>query len=99
MVLPFNNFTGDDELEYFVYGMHSALVTDMGTISGLRVIGETSARAYKDRDMTATQIASELNVDGVIETSVLCLGDTVCIQYRLVKASGEEEQLYSADII
>ena len=72
VVLPFNNFTGDDELEYFVYGMHSALVTDMGKISGLRVIGETSARAYKDRDMTATQIASELNVDGVIETSVLC---------------------------
>ena len=98
VVLPFNNFTGDDELEYFVYGMHSALVTDMGKISGLRVIGETSARAYKDRDMTATQIASELNVDGVIETSVLCLGDTVCIQYRLIKASGEEEQLYSADI-
>ena len=98
VVLPFNNYTGDDKLEYFVSGMHSALVGDMGKISGLRVISETSARAYKDRDMTATQIASELNVDGVIETSVLCVGDTVCIQYRLVKASGEEEQLYSGDI-
>jgi adenylate cyclase len=98
VVLPFYNYTGDDQLDYFVSGMHSALVGDMGKISGLRVISETSARAYKDLDMTATQIASELNVDGVIETSVLCVGDTICIQYRLVKASGEEEQLYSADI-
>ena len=41
VVLPFDNFTGDEGLEYFVSGMHSSLIGDMGKISGLRVISKT----------------------------------------------------------
>ena len=38
VILPFDNFTGDDQLEYFVSGMHSSLIGDLGKIGGLRVI-------------------------------------------------------------
>ncbi|GAI54641.1 unnamed protein product, partial [marine sediment metagenome] len=37
VVLPFDNFTGDEELEYFVSGMHASLIGDMGKIGGLRI--------------------------------------------------------------
>ncbi len=97
VILPFDNFTGDDQLDYFVSGMHASLVNDMGQISGLRVISKTSAAAYRDADMTATEIARELKVDGVVEASVLCLGDSMCMQFRLIDAKGEEKQLWSAD--
>lgn len=97
VILPFDNFTGDDALDYFVSGMHASLVNDMGQISGLRIISKTSANAYKDANMTATEIARELNVDGVVEASVLCLGDSMCMQFRLINATGEEEQLWTAD--
>jgi len=75
VILPFDNFTGDDALEYFVSGMHASLVNDMGQISGLRVISKTSAASYRDADLTATEIARELKVDGVVEASVPCLSN------------------------
>jgi TolB-like protein/Tfp pilus assembly protein PilF len=97
VVLPFDNFTGDDQLENMVSGMHALLVGDMGRIGEVRVVGNTTASAYKDVGISATQIASELNVDAVLETSVMCLGDSVCMQFRLVRTAGEEEQLWIAD--
>jgi len=97
VILPFDNFTGDDQLDYFVEGMHASLINDMGKVSGLRVICKTSASAYKDLGLTASEIAKELNVDAVVEGSVMCLGDSICSQFRLVNTSGEEKQIWNAD--
>ena len=94
VVLPFENFTGDDQLDNMVAGMHSLLCGDMSRVSGLRVIGKTSSNLYKKAEMSAGDIASELNVDAVVEATVMCLGDTVCMQFRLVSTKGEEEQLW-----
>ena len=97
VVLPFDNFTGDDQLENMVSGMHALLVGDIGRIGEVRVLGKTTSNAYKDVDISATGIASELNVDAILEASVMCLGDSVCMQFRLVRTAGEEEQLWIAD--
>ena len=97
VILPFDNFTGDDQLDYFVEGMHASLINDMGKISGLRVICKTSASTYRDLDMTASEIAKELNVDAVVEGSIMCLGDSICSQFRLVNTAGEEKQIWNAD--
>lgn len=97
VVLPFENYTGDDQLEHMVSGMHSLLIGDMGRISGLRVTGKTSSKIYKDVDMSAKEIAKELNVDAVVEATVMCLGDSVCMQFRLVSTSGEEDQIWIGD--
>jgi len=94
VILPFDNFTGDEDLEYFVSGMHASLVGDMGKIGGLRVISRTSSITYKNMGMSIPEIASELGVDAVVETAVMCLGDSICIQFKLVGASAEEEQLW-----
>ena len=97
VVLPFDNFTGDDQLEYFVSGMHSSLIGDMGKVGGLRVISKTSSHTYKDVDLTIPEIATELAVDAVVETQVMCLGDTICLQVRVVTPFPEEKQLWAAD--
>jgi len=73
------------------------LCGDMGRISGLRVIGKTSSKIYKDTDMSAKDIARELNVDAVLEPTIMCLGDTVCMQFRLVSTTGEEDQIWVGD--
>ncbi len=97
VILPFDNFTGDDDLEYFVSGMHASLIGDMGQLGGLQVKSRTSSSAFKDMDMTLPEIALELGVDAALETAVMCLGDTICIQLRLVSTTGDEEQLWVAD--
>ena len=97
VVLPFDNFTGDEDLEYFVSGMHSSLIGDMGKISGLRVISKTSSNVYKGVNMSVPQIASELSVDAVVEAQVMCLGDSICLQVKVVSVYPEEKQLWVAD--
>ena len=97
VILPFENYTGDEKFDNMVASMHSLLIGDMGRISGLRVIGKTSSGTYKGIDKTAPEIASELEVDAVVEATVTCLGDSICMQFRLVNTVGKEEQLWVAD--
>jgi TolB-like protein len=97
VVLPFDNFTGDDQLEYFVSGMHASLIGDMGRVGGMRVISKTSSNSYKNMDKSIPQIADELGVDAVVESQVMCVGDTICLQIRVVTPYPEERELWSAD--
>jgi len=97
VILPFDNFTGDEQLENMVTGMHSLLIGDIGRIGGLRVLGNTTSNKYKDVRLSAPEIAAELNVDAVLEATVMCLGDSVCMQFRLVSTTGNEEQLWVSD--
>lgn len=97
VILPFENYTGDDQLDNMVSSMHSLLIGDVGRISGLRVIGKTSSKIYKDTDLSAKDIARELSVDAVMEPTIMCLGDSVCMQFRLVNALGKEELIWVGD--
>jgi TolB-like protein/Tfp pilus assembly protein PilF len=94
LVLPFENFTGDDQLDYVAAGMHSTLIGDMGRVSGLRIISKTTASIYKNMDMALPEMASALNADAVVEPSVMCYGDSVCIQIRVISSFPEEKQLW-----
>jgi TolB-like protein/tetratricopeptide (TPR) repeat protein len=95
VVLPFENLSEDPEQEFFVAGMHDALITELAQISALRVISRTSAMAYKDKRVPVPQIARELNVDGILEASVFRVGDSVRIQAQLIQAFPEEGHLWA----
>jgi TolB-like protein len=97
LVLPFDNYIGSDTLEYFVAGMHSALIGDIGKISSLQVKSKTTANAYRDVEKSIPEIADELGVNVIIEGSVLCLGDSVCLQIKVVSAYPEEQTLWVQD--
>ena len=97
LILPFDNYTGDDQLENMVSSMHALLIGDMGRLGGLRVLGETTSSLYKDASLSAPEIAAEHNVDALVEATVMCLGDSICLQIRLVSTSGDEEQLWVGD--
>lgn len=97
-ILPFDNFTGMDSLEYFAEGMQSSLIGDMQKISALRVPSKTSSNSFKDDSFSIPEIATELNVDAAIEGSITCMGeDSICVQIRLVRAFPEEQQLWVQD--
>lgn len=71
-VLPVQNLTGDPKLEYVNDGLTEELIAQLGELSprNLGVIARTSSMAYKNTNKTIGQIARELGVDYVLETSL-----------------------------
>jgi TolB-like protein/DNA-binding winged helix-turn-helix (wHTH) protein/Flp pilus assembly protein TadD len=89
-VLPLENLSGDASQNYFADGMTDELITDLAQIRALRVISRTSVMAYKGAGKPLPQIARELNVDAVVEGSVLRSGDQVRITAQLIEASTDK---------
>ena len=85
-ILPLRNLSGDTDQDYFVAGMHEALINSMSKIEALRVISRTSVMRYADSDQSIPEIAAELKVDSVIEGSVNPVGDRVRISIQLIDA-------------
>jgi TolB-like protein/Tfp pilus assembly protein PilF len=88
-VLPFTNLSSDASQEYFADAMTEELTSDLGNIAALQVISRTSAMHYKKTQKTVPEIARELNVDGVIEGSVVRSGDRVRITAQLIHAPSD----------
>ncbi len=89
-VLPFESLSSDASQDYFTDGMTDELISDLGQISALRVISRTSVMAYKHARKPLPQIARELNVDAVVEGTVLRSGDQVRITAQLIEASADK---------
>jgi TolB-like protein/DNA-binding winged helix-turn-helix (wHTH) protein/Flp pilus assembly protein TadD len=85
-VLPLANLSGDPDQDYFVDGMTDALRQHLEGISSLRVISRTSSIHYRGSDKPLPDIARELNVDAVVDGSVLRSGDRVRIDVELIHA-------------
>jgi serine/threonine-protein kinase len=86
-VLPLRNVSNDPEEEYFADGMTEVLIADLAQISSLHVISRTSVMQLKSAKNSVPEIARQLNVDGIIEGSVLRSGEQVRITADLVDAS------------
>jgi TolB-like protein len=90
-VLPLENLSGDTSQDYFADGMTDELITDLGQISALRVISRTSIMTYKHARKRLPEIARELNVDAVVEGTVLRSGEQVRINAQLIRVPIERE--------
>jgi TolB-like protein/DNA-binding winged helix-turn-helix (wHTH) protein/Tfp pilus assembly protein PilF len=100
-VLPLENLSNDSEQQYFVEGMTDEITTDLAKLPGVRVISRTSAMLYKNTHKTLPQIARELNVDAVVEGTVLRVGDRVRIRIQLIYAPADRHvwaQAYERDL-
>lgn len=78
-VLPLSNLSGDPSEEFFADGMTEELIGELSRIGSLRVISRTSVMQYKGGKKPLPQIGRELNVDAVMEGSVLRSGNRVRI--------------------
>jgi TolB-like protein/DNA-binding winged helix-turn-helix (wHTH) protein/Flp pilus assembly protein TadD len=90
-VLPLENLSNDTSQDYFADGMTDELITRLGQISAIRVISRTSAMTYKNARKPLAEIARELNVDAVVEGSVLHSGERVRIAAKLIEAPADKQ--------
>lgn len=97
-VLPFTNFTGDTEQEWLVQGQHETLINELSKISQvrpLRVISRSTVNAFKNYDKPVPEIAREIDVEYLVEASVLSFGDSITLQLRLVQAYPKEDVVWA----
>ena len=100
-VLPLENLSGDASQDYFSDGMTDELITELGQINELRVISRTSVMTYKGAHKPLRQIAQDLNVDSVVEGTVVRSGNRVRITAQLILAAADKHlwaQSYEGDL-
>ena len=86
-VLPFDNLGRDPEQDYFVDGMTDAIITNLAQVRALRVISRTSVTQYERTDKLLPRIAEDLNVDAIVEGTVMRSGDRVRVTAQLIHAA------------
>jgi TolB-like protein/tetratricopeptide (TPR) repeat protein/tRNA A-37 threonylcarbamoyl transferase component Bud32 len=94
-VLPLENLSGDPAQDYFSDGMTDALITELSQIRKLRVISRTSVMQYKRTQKPIANIARDLNVDAVVEGSVVRSNGRVRISAKLIQISSVEQNLWA----
>jgi TolB-like protein len=88
-VLPLDNLMGDAEQQYFVDGMHDALITELSKIGALRVVSRTSVLRLGDDHSSLEEIADALSVDALVEGSIMRSENAVRITAQLVGVKPE----------
>jgi TolB-like protein/DNA-binding winged helix-turn-helix (wHTH) protein/Tfp pilus assembly protein PilF len=85
-VLPLQNLSGDPGQEYFADGMTDELITELARVPSLRVVSQTSVMAGKGSRRPLPEIARQLDVDAVVEGSIVRSGDRIRITAQLIDA-------------
>jgi TolB-like protein/Tfp pilus assembly protein PilF len=88
-VLPFVNVGGDPDKEYFSDGITEQLINTLAKLEGLRVISQTSAFYFKEKNLDIKKIGERLEVENVLEGSVRIEGNRLRIAAQLVKVADD----------
>ncbi|HJU17375.1 MAG TPA: adenylate/guanylate cyclase domain-containing protein [Stellaceae bacterium] len=87
VVMPFNNFSGDSNQDYFADAVTDDLTTDLSRIPGVLVIASSTAFTYKGKAVDVRQVGRECNVRYVLEGSINKIGNLIHTNARLVEAA------------
>ena len=91
-VLPFDNLSGDESQEYYADGMTGQLISKLGGLRIFdRVISKRSVMQYKGESMPLAEIGSDLDVQAIVEGSVMLLEDRVQVTAYLLDAARDKQ--------
>jgi TolB-like protein/DNA-binding winged helix-turn-helix (wHTH) protein/Flp pilus assembly protein TadD len=88
-VLPFENLSRDEELNYLAAGLAEDTSASLAQIDlkNLRIMGRASALAFADSGETTAQIGRELGVDYVVTSSLRAEGPRIRVTSQLVRSA------------
>jgi TolB-like protein/tetratricopeptide (TPR) repeat protein len=84
-VLPFADMSVVKDQEYFSDGLAEQLINDLAKVSGLKVVGRSSAFQFKGKNEDLRDVGRKLGVANVLEGSVRRDGNHVRITAELIK--------------
>ena len=89
-VLPLKNLSSDPTQEYLADGMTEAIIGRLSGIRDLRVISRTSVMRFKNTQLSAPDIAKTLQVDALVEGSVIREGGRIRVYAQLIRGATDE---------
>jgi TolB-like protein/predicted ATPase len=87
VVLPFQNFSDDPELEYFAEGLVEEIITELSRVRCLFVIAGNSTFTYKGQTIDVKRLGREFGLRYVLEGSVRKGGNRLRITAQLIDAA------------
>ena len=84
-VLPFADMSLAKDQEYFSDGLAEQLINDLAKVSGLKVVGRSSAFRFKGKNEDLRSVGRQLGVANILEGSVRKDGGRVRIAVALTK--------------
>ena len=85
-VLPFDNYSDEESLEFVASGLTEDLTTSLSKVPALFVIAGSSVTTYKDKSVSVKQVAEELGVRYILEGSIQKGGEELRINTQLIDA-------------
>ncbi len=85
-VLPFRNMTTAPENTVFAEGLSEQIINALSSVASLDVVAQTSTFKFRG-DVDVRDVGEQLNVDHVLEGSVLMGNDRIKVTARLINAA------------
>ena len=93
-VLPFENGSGDPNLDYLSDGLSETLIDKLSELPQLKVIARNSSFRYRGSDLDLQDVANKLGVRAIVTGKVARVGDNINVRVEMVDAT-ENRQLWS----
>ena len=88
-VMPFENASGNADVEYLSDGMTETLINSLSQIPNLNVKARSSVFRYKGKEIDPKKIAADLNVQAILTGRVVQRGDQLTLNLELIDAQTE----------
>lgn len=82
-VMPIQDLSGSDGV--FVDAMHDQLIVALGQVVGASVVARTAVMQYRSEPKPMRDVAAELGVGAIVESTVFRAGDRMRINVQLVE--------------
>ncbi len=88
-VLPFTGLSGSDTEAVYAEGLTEMLITELARRASVSIVSRTSVQQYRRAECSLPAIARELNVDYVVEGTVLQARGRVRVTAQVLESSPE----------
>jgi TolB-like protein/AraC-like DNA-binding protein len=89
-ILPLRNLSNNPEIQYLAEGIMEDILTRLSYIDGLVVTSRISSEEVENRNLTAKEVAKELNVGYFLEGSILPENEKIRINVQLIRAKEDK---------
>jgi eukaryotic-like serine/threonine-protein kinase len=86
-VLPFENASGDPEVEYLSDGITESIINSLSQLPGVRVMARSTMFSFKGKNIDPRAVGEQLGVEAVLTGRVVQRGDSLAVQADLVNVA------------